>query len=67
MSPPFPGSNNKTRKKPARSRQQADEPSSCWFLFGLFFDPEDGSDTFLRKFVLLSADYTAFYLRRYNS
>jgi hypothetical protein len=22
---------------------------SYWFLFGLFFDPEDGGDMFLRK------------------
>jgi hypothetical protein len=26
-------------------------PASCWFLFGLFFDPEDGGDMFFLKSV----------------
>jgi hypothetical protein len=34
------------------------------FLLGLFFDPEDGDDMFLRNFRRLSADYTALYPRR---
>jgi hypothetical protein len=36
-------------------------------LLGLFFDPEDGGDIFLRIVGLPSVDYMALYLRRYNS
>jgi hypothetical protein len=31
------------------------------FLLGLFFDPEDGGEMFLRNVSLLSKDYTALY------
>jgi hypothetical protein len=31
------------------------------FLLGLFLNPEDGGDMFLRNFERLSADYTALY------
>jgi hypothetical protein len=31
------------------------------FLFGLFFDPEDGGDMFLRNVGYLSKDYMALY------
>jgi hypothetical protein len=31
------------------------------FLLGLFFDPEEGSDIFLRNVGRLSTDYTALY------
>jgi hypothetical protein len=34
------------------------------FLFGIFFEPEDGGDMFLRIMGLLSTDYTALYPRR---
>jgi hypothetical protein len=34
------------------------------FLLGLFFDPEDGGDMFLRNVGWLSMDYTALYSRR---
>jgi hypothetical protein len=34
---------------------------------GLFFDPEDGSDMFIRNVGWLSTDYTALYPRRQNS
>jgi hypothetical protein len=33
-------------------------------LLGLLFDPEDGSDIFLRNVGRLSTDYTALYSRR---
>jgi hypothetical protein len=36
------------------------------FLLGLFFDPEDGGDMFLRNLCWLSTVYTALYPRWYN-
>jgi hypothetical protein len=36
---------------------------ACWFA-ELFFDPEGGSDTFLRNVGYKSTDYTASYPRR---
>jgi hypothetical protein len=33
-------------------------------LLGLFFNPEDGSDMFLRNVGWLSTDYTSLYPRR---
>jgi hypothetical protein len=33
------------------------------FLLGLFFDPEDGGDIFLRNVGEISTDYTALYPR----
>jgi hypothetical protein len=36
-------------------------------LLGLFFDPEEGGDMFLRNVVWLLTDYTALYHRIYNS
>jgi hypothetical protein len=36
------------------------------FLLGLFFDPEDGGDMFLRNVGWLSADYTALCRKRQN-
>jgi hypothetical protein len=36
------------------------------FLFGLFFDAEDGRNMFLRNVGWLSADYAALYPRRHN-
>jgi hypothetical protein len=54
MSPPSSGCKNKARKKPGCYLLHAG------FLLGLFFDPEDGGDTFLRN------DYMALYPRRQN-
>jgi hypothetical protein len=35
------------------------------FLLGLFFDPDDGSDMFLRNVGWLSTDYAALYTKIY--
>jgi hypothetical protein len=45
-------------KKPAQL-------AACWFLAGLFSDPENGGDMFLRNVGWLSTDYTALYPRRF--
>jgi hypothetical protein len=37
--------------------------SKAFFLFGLFFGPEDGEDIFLRNVAYLSTKYTALYPR----
>jgi hypothetical protein len=37
------------------------------FLLGLFFNPEDGGNMFLRNFGWFSTDYTALYPRRWYS
>jgi hypothetical protein len=37
------------------------------FSLGLFFEPEDGGDMFLRNDGLLSTDYIVLYPRRQNS
>jgi hypothetical protein len=47
----------------ARYQQKQAATLLLIFLFGLFFDPEDGGDTFLR-YIGLPRNYTAFYLRR---
>jgi hypothetical protein len=36
------------------------------FLLGLFFDPEDGGDMFLRNVGLLQMEYTMSYSTKYN-
>jgi hypothetical protein len=51
LSHPSPGPKRKPRKKPSRSRQEAElsTPDSAGVLLGLLFDPGDGSDVFLRN------------------
>jgi hypothetical protein len=39
-------------------------PASCCLLLGLLFNPEDGSDTFLKNVGWLSTDYVALYHKR---
>jgi hypothetical protein len=40
---------------------------ACWFWRTYFFDPEDGSDMFLRNVGRNSKEYTASYPRRWYS
>jgi hypothetical protein len=46
------------------------DTSACYllhtsFVFGLLLDPENEGEMFLRIVLLLSADYTASYPRRF--
>jgi hypothetical protein len=43
-----------------------DKHASRWFIVRLIFDPEDGSDTFLKN-VGSYADYTTQHPRRWHS
>jgi hypothetical protein len=65
MSPPSSGSENKPCKKTSMKL-------CCYLLHvgslpGLFFNPEDEGDIFLRYIGWLSTDYAVSYHRRYNS
>jgi hypothetical protein len=44
-----------------------DKQSSAGVFLGLFFEPEDGGDTFLRNSGLLSTDHMVLYSRRRGS
>jgi hypothetical protein len=53
--------------EPGHQERRVGEHSAChllarWFA-ELFFDPEDGGDTFLRNVGYKSTDYTASYPR----
>jgi hypothetical protein len=53
-----------------KERESRDLLATCFhagFLIGLFFDPGDGGDMFLRNIGWLSTDYTTLYPRRYIS
>jgi hypothetical protein len=52
------------------SRWKAELLATCFragFSFGLFFDPEDGDDIFIRNVGWLLTDYRMLYARRQNS
>jgi hypothetical protein len=51
----------------SESRWQAELCFHAGFLLGLFFDPEDRGDMFLRNVGWLSTDYTALYHRIWYS
>jgi hypothetical protein len=38
-----------------------------FFLLGLFFDPDDGGEIFLRNVSRFSTDYMALYPRKQNT
>jgi hypothetical protein len=53
----------------SRARNQRALLATCFhagFLSGLFFNPEDGGDMFLRNVGWLSTEYMALYPRRQN-
>jgi hypothetical protein len=52
---------------PAETPEAETGYASCCFLLGLFVDPEDGGNMFLRNVSWLPADYTALHPRRYGS
>jgi hypothetical protein len=58
ISPPFSGSKIKPNNKSAEADGKLNYPPFTGFFFGVFFDPENGGDMFLRN-VGLSPNYTA--------
>jgi hypothetical protein len=77
VSPPSSGSNNKPSKNQHEAACKLRELTSRtnWpyyllysgFLVGLPFNPEDGGEVSLQNDAWFSADYTALYLKRWNS
>jgi hypothetical protein len=59
LSLPSSGPKDKQKKKKACSRWQVE---FVGVFFGLFFEPGNGSDIFLRSFGCPSTDCTALYL-----
>jgi hypothetical protein len=51
-------------KQETRKQSSASYPFHGGFLLGLFLNPEDGSDMFLRNAGWLLSEYMALYPRR---
>lgn len=66
IEPPSSRSKKKPNKKPPWNRQQVDLLHAD-ILLGLFFNPENGDDTFFWNVNWLSMDYTILYPRRQHS
>jgi hypothetical protein len=65
--PPSSGSKNKPSKKPAKAgRKLSQWPAYAGFLLGLFFNPQDASNGFLKN-ITLSPDHTVSQTRRLYS
>jgi hypothetical protein len=58
------GIDNNKSKFDSWGNQELATCSHAGFWLSLFFDPEDGGDTFLRNVGWLSTDYMALYPRR---
>jgi hypothetical protein len=64
---PSSGPKNKPSKKPEQTPVLSIIFFHAGFLLGLFYNPEDEADMFLRNVGWLPTDYKALYPRRQNS
>jgi hypothetical protein len=58
------------KKSSATNQRESRWPATCFhagFLLGLFFDPADGGDMFLRNVGWHSTDYKALYIPEYGT